>query len=262
MRFLVDSLEALGFRWAYRVVDARAFGLPQRRQRVLLLASRSDDPRSILFQGSETPPPPSDPDEVACGFYWTEGLKGLGWAIDAVPTVKGGSTIGIPSPPAIRMPVGREIVTPDIRDAERLQGFPADWTEPALERVARAGVRWRLIGNAVSVPVAEWVGRCLRTPSEYDDRRDEVINSATPWPRAAWGQKGTAYKADLSTWPVRCPYQHLAEFLRYPTKLLSQKATSGFFNRMTASTTLRFPEGFRRDVMVHLMSMQGELALA
>ena len=43
MRYLVDELEALGFMWAYRVVDARAFGIPQRRQRVLLLASRSED---------------------------------------------------------------------------------------------------------------------------------------------------------------------------------------------------------------------------
>src|SRR4051794_9412192 len=42
MRFLTTSLEELGFRWAYRVVDARAFGLPQRRQRVLMLASRTE----------------------------------------------------------------------------------------------------------------------------------------------------------------------------------------------------------------------------
>jgi DNA (cytosine-5)-methyltransferase 1 len=41
MHFLTSSLEELGFRWAYRVVDARAFGLPQRRQRVVLLASRT-----------------------------------------------------------------------------------------------------------------------------------------------------------------------------------------------------------------------------
>jgi DNA (cytosine-5)-methyltransferase 1 len=43
MRFLTRSLEEMGFSWAYRVVDTRAFGLPQRRQRVLLLASRSED---------------------------------------------------------------------------------------------------------------------------------------------------------------------------------------------------------------------------
>lgn|SRR5258708_4502861 len=49
MRYLTAELEELGYSWAYRVVDARAFGLPQRRQRVLLLASRTDDPRTVLF---------------------------------------------------------------------------------------------------------------------------------------------------------------------------------------------------------------------
>src|SRR5437868_5000383 len=48
MRFVVDELESLGFTWAYRVVDARAFGLPQRRQRVVLVASREEDPRPVL----------------------------------------------------------------------------------------------------------------------------------------------------------------------------------------------------------------------
>src|SRR5437879_2341375 len=38
MRYVTDELERLGFMWAYRVVDARAFGLPQRRLRVILLA--------------------------------------------------------------------------------------------------------------------------------------------------------------------------------------------------------------------------------
>lgn len=37
MRHLTSELGRLGFRWAYRVVDARSFGMPQRRQRVLLL---------------------------------------------------------------------------------------------------------------------------------------------------------------------------------------------------------------------------------
>src|SRR6185369_5770580 len=59
----------------------------------------------------------------ACGFYWTEGNTGLGWAIDAVPPLKSGSALHIPSPPAIWLPETRAIVTPAIEDAERLQGF-------------------------------------------------------------------------------------------------------------------------------------------
>ena len=50
MRWLTAELERRGFTWAYRVVDTQAFGLPQRRQRVLLLASREADPRPILKQ--------------------------------------------------------------------------------------------------------------------------------------------------------------------------------------------------------------------
>lgn len=253
MRFLVSSLEELGFAWAYRVVDTRAFGLPQRRQRVLLLASRTEDPRTVLFQGSEKEPTPSDPNKVACGFYWTEGLKGLGWAIDAVPTLKGGSTIGIPSPPAIRLPHDRSIVTPDIRDAERLQGFAADWTLPAVEDEARKnGPRWRLVGNAVSVPVAKWLGERLQSPKPYDSSKDRQLPKSASWPRAAWGRAGEAYHADVSMWPVRFEYEHLAEFLRYPSTPLSVRATAGFQQRVRKSTTLRFPNGFRRDIVTHL----------
>jgi len=39
MEVIVAALEDLGYRWAYRVMDSRSFGVPQRRQRVFLLAS-------------------------------------------------------------------------------------------------------------------------------------------------------------------------------------------------------------------------------
>jgi DNA (cytosine-5)-methyltransferase 1 len=257
MRFLVESLEELGYAWAYRVVDARAFGLPQRRQRVLLLASRTEDPRTILFHGNECEPTPANPEKVACGFYWTEGLKGLGWAIDAVPTMKGGSTVGIPSPPAIRMPHDRMIVTPEIRDAERLQGFSADWTLPSTDGDNRRnGPRWRLVGNAVSVPVSKWVGERLRAPMPYDDRHDTPLPKDARWPRAAWGKRGKAFRTDLSMWPTQLEYQHLEEFLLYPTAPLSERATAGFLSRVRASTSLRFPKGFKRDIESHLRRMR------
>ena len=130
MRRLTDALEELGYSWAYRVVDTRAFGLPQRRRRVLLLASTTEDPRGVLLEQDAGTPDSEEPDGRPCGFYWTEGTRGLGLAIDGVPTLKGGSAIGIPSPPAIWVP-GEGLFTPDIRDAERLQGFDVDWTKAA-----------------------------------------------------------------------------------------------------------------------------------
>ena len=51
MQWLTDQFAALGYRWAYRVIDTRAFGLPHRRLRVYLLASLVEDPATVLFHG-------------------------------------------------------------------------------------------------------------------------------------------------------------------------------------------------------------------
>jgi len=238
MRHLVHELESRGFTWAYRVVDTLAFGLPQRRQRVILLASRSDDPRDVLFTDNETPVVTPFRMGLWCGFYWTEGLRGLGWAVDAVPTLKGGSTIGIPSPPAIWNSRTGAMFTPDIRDAERLQGFDADWTAPALEAPGvRRGHRWKLIGNAVSVPVAKWVGERLASPGTFDESLlMDRVRPGVSWPRAACGAPNQdACAVDVSSWPVALASEHLATFLDYPCAPLSPRAASGFKSRLDVS---------------------------
>lgn len=258
MRYLVDELESRGFRWAYRVVDSMAFGLPQRRQRVILLASKTEDPRNILFADDVKPAIPEFERGVSCGFYWTEGLRGLGWAVDAVPTLKGGSTIGIPSPPAIWNSLNGTISTPDIRDAERLQGFEADWTKPAVEAGGvRPGHRWKLVGNAVSVPVAKWVGQRLASPGEFDpSRTGDPVRPGVSWPRAAFGRKGEEPRSvDVSMWPVAWPRPHLADFLRYPLTPLSERAAAGFLAR-AKSGSLRFRPEFLRDVERHVSRMR------
>jgi site-specific DNA-cytosine methylase len=78
MRFLTRSLVELGYSWAYRVVDARSFGLPQRRKRVILVASRSEDPRGVLFADDASPSIEEAAQATAFGFYWTEGIGPLG----------------------------------------------------------------------------------------------------------------------------------------------------------------------------------------
>ncbi|MBY0230757.1 MAG: DNA (cytosine-5-)-methyltransferase [Gemmataceae bacterium] len=216
MRLLVRALEGIGYRWAYRVVDARGFGVPQRRKRLLLLASLAGDPCGpLLGQDEGAPPPPDDLSPIdpsrAYGFYWTEGLRGIGWAVDAIPTLKNGSTVGIASPPAVWQPSLGTFGTPDIRDAERLQGFPEDWTLDAATG-HRKGARWGLVGNAVCVPVAEWIGGRLRHPSSFDApyRR---LREAERWPDAAWGAEGKAFVVEASAYPAREAPPALAAFL-------------------------------------------------
>ncbi len=263
MAWLAQELEARGYTWAYRVVDTRAFGLPQRRQRVLLLASRTEDPRPILLNPEHGEVEVTDRAGLACGFYWTEGVRGLGYAIDAVPTLKGGSTIGIPSPPAMwRTGTGR-ITTPHLFDAERLQGFPADWTKPAdaIDGLRSRTDRWKLVGNAVSVPVAGWVGERLLTSERYEGAVEQLLADGARWPKAAWGRAGERFAVDRSMWPVAVPRPHLHEFLQYEPKLLSARATAGFLSRARRST-LRIPEDLICEAEAHLATMSPQLTLA
>lgn len=256
MRFLVGELEALGFRWAYRLVDSRFCGVPQRRHRVLLVASRHHDPSTVLFADEAGEPDVASFRTDACGFYWTEGLRGLGWAPDGVPPLKGGSRIGIPSPPAIWVrgaPPGRAIVTPTIDDAEVLQGFDRGWTAPAQTGRAN-GPRWKLVGNAVTVGVAHWLVGRLHHPGAVCVESRPLADSAR-WPEAAAGAQGRRWAMGASCWPIRAPYRHLGEVLDLTSlPALSARAASGFLERTTRAK-LVFDPAFIADLRAHVATM-------
>jgi len=248
LKLVTSALRELGYDWAYRVIDSQAFGLPQRRRRWYLVASTVGDPRDVLLAGSVTPTEHSG-EPAACGFYWTEGMRALGWAVNAVPPIKGGSSVGVPSPPAILMP-DRRIVTPELRDTERLQGFRPDWTKPA-EMVARTGFRWQLVGNAVTVGAAEWLGGRLVEPVPYNADNDTAMPANGRWPCAAWSVGGETRASAANTTPVWLDREPLARFLKYPTRPLSARAASGFLKR-TRKGSLRFPPGFLAAVEAHI----------
>lgn len=257
MRCIIDELEDLGYRWAYRVVDTFSFGLPQRRERMILVASIALDPSEVvLADDNPLARPATSIGELAHGFYWTEGLGGLGWAVDAVPTLKNGSTIGIPSPPAIFMPDGR-IVKPSIQDAEALQGFPRGWTEPA-QLVAKPSSRWGLVGSAVSVPVAKWLGQRLNQPGSYNQELDEAFPTAGRCPRAARFDGRKRFAVNISTDPVGLRPPHLADFVKGPLDPLSLKAASGFLGR-TRRAKLRFESAFIQAIEEHVAGLGGEI---
>jgi DNA (cytosine-5)-methyltransferase 1 len=255
MTVITRELEKRKYTWAYRVINAQAFGLPQRRKRVVILASIHRDPRAAILQ-SEGKPVVVGTSAKACGFYWTEGNTGIGWASDALPTLKGGSTIGIPSPPAIWIP-GKGVFTPDVRDAERLQGFDPDWTSTASP-TGKIGVRWKLVGNSVAVPMAEWIGQQIRAEKEagkYDASKDEELTDRDLWPKAAWGSRGRRFRSLASEWPLSSPAIGLLNFLQFPLKPLSAAATEGFHKRASASS-LRLSKSFLLGVHSHMVRMR------
>jgi DNA (cytosine-5)-methyltransferase 1 len=218
--------------------------------RVLILASTTEDPRGPLLGSDTNGPALSPPDEsTPCGFYWTEGHRGVGWSPGWLPPIKVGSGLGIPSAPAVWFPSERRVAVPDIRDLERLQGFEADWTAPA-EEVSRRNDRWKLVGNAVSVPVSRWLGERLLAPRDYDPKHDWPVARSGSWPHAAWGDaNGGRFESSASMWPMAVQIPRLDDFLRYEGRPLSSRAAAGFLSRLERFGA-KVPAAFVADLQV------------
>lgn len=241
MTELIRMIEALDYSWAYRVVNTLAFGLPQRRRRVFLVASKDIDPRQVLF-ADEVGAPEKETATLdrPIGFYWTEGRLGVGTTVDGVPPLKIASTVGIPSAPAVLFPDG-QVLTPSIEAAEQLQGFEAGWTN--LDYGVRRSPRWRMVGNAVSVPAATWLAGRVSKPGNVLPLDVRTIWEKDPWPSAAYGSKGKRFAVAASEYPVTMPTPSIEAFRDDNWKPLSKRALAGFISRAEAGG-LRMPEGF------------------
>lgn len=259
IREIVEELEALGYNWAYRTIESLAF-VPQHRKRVFVVASLHSDPRNVILSGNSPKKQGLITGEEftePCGFYWTEGKYALGLYQNGIPTLKVGSSIGIASPPAIAFPSG-DIGCPDIRDAERLQGFPADWTK-AAEDITKPTARWKLVGNAVTVDVVEWIAKKIKQPETYNSSFDKELKKNAKWPNAAWGADGKRYISDVTMYPVEREEISLLTFLEYPCKPLSLKAAKGFDNRLSLGK-VHCPDYFRSAIKKYIEAKENENA--
>lgn len=242
MEWLVTEFERLGYRWAYRVLDTTGFGLPQRRRRVYFVATRDVDPRTILFADETNPSAGAKPDlSLPLGFYWTEGKSGVGLTVDGIPPLKVGSSLGIPSAPAVLFSDG-EVLMPSIEACERLQGFPPGWTIAAADN-GEKNARWRLVGNAVSVSVAQWVAQRIKTPGVVADF--ELIDSDKwqRWPEAAWNIESARVGVVASDKPIAVGLPSISQFRDHTWTRLSDRALNGFISRADAGG-LKMPHGF------------------
>lgn len=256
IRLITQWFDEHGWNWAYRTVDSQHFGVRQRRRRTIVVASRQEDPRTILFPDEAPLRSGVNTNHRAYGFSWTEGNRGLGWGEGVTPTLKGGSKLGIASPPGVWLHGnidGEAIVRPSIHAGERLQGFPSGWTDS----VAREGFRWKLVGNAVTVSVAKWIGDRLLDPGSPVDVERWRFDDLRGWPWAAASVGGIREGWNISERPLQvAPRESLALMLeRYGSIPLSIGATRGFTTRLKGSR-LRSRSGFIEALDTHISVLE------
>jgi DNA (cytosine-5)-methyltransferase 1 len=182
---ILGGLVELGYGFAYRVLDAQRFGVPQRRRRVFVVGHLGDWRRAaaVLFeryslQGHSAPRRQAGEriaDSLTVGANQCSGFPGefvegtsgtldqslrkhsgqnddgrflVSMCLNAHPN---GVTNGIVSSASVRR------LTP--RECERLQGFPDDYTRiPYRGKSAADGPRYKALGNSMAVPVMRWIG--------------------------------------------------------------------------------------------------------
>lgn len=185
------GLSELGYRWAYRVLDAQHFGVPQRRRRVFVVGHLGDGagPAAVLFERESlrwnTPPRREARENVAaltargvgtCGADDNQAQAGhlvapdYERSVSAVTSHSGDKGDGDMNVSTVILGSAVRRLTP--RECERLQGFPDDWTlVPFANGLMADSPRYRMIGNSMAVPVVRWIGERIQAVREVQAQR-------------------------------------------------------------------------------------------
>ena len=143
--------------------------------------------------------------------------------------------------------------TPTIEDAERLQGFPENWTGVLIENGFKDNKRWKLLGNAVNTTVSSWIGSRLENGILERLADDRLFRTnLKPWPKAAISYNGDIWGVKASFYPNGINYIPIMKFLNHPLRPLSLKATLGFQKRVLESTLIKYPEAFKQSINTYL----------
>ena len=179
---VLKALDELGYGLAWRVLNSKDFGVPQQRRRVYIVGVYRDagSPAEVLFEsecGDWNPKANRSNGEKSPSLFQTiigDSVKGplvksIAHCIYAESARHTGTDW---SRNYVWYPDGRvRRFTPN--EVELVQGFPADWTLPSkidsrqTDRID--SLRYHAVGNAVTPPVARWVGERLHAVMERRD---------------------------------------------------------------------------------------------
>lgn len=181
---ILRTLADIGYGVAWRVLDSRYFGVPQSRSRVFIVGSLrgAEAAGSILFESErgdrdseksrQNGKKATSPFAISVGDSGRGFVKKLAHCLYAESARHTGTDW---SRNYVSYPEGRvRRLTP--LETERLQGFPDNWTMP-VKAVANLdaldSARYHACGNAVSVPVVQWIGQRI-----LDQQGEQLIDAS------------------------------------------------------------------------------------
>lgn len=170
------GLEECGYGWAYRVLDAHYFGVPQQRRRVFVVGhsdNRTDLAAKVLFEqqgvcgniaaGSETQKEATA--VIGKGInYFRRGGNFKYHKDKKAATLRSSAASDCFDLVLAREKKYIRRLTP--LECERLQGFPDYWTRIAWRgkpaEQCPDSLRYKAIGNSMAVPVMRWIGERIK----------------------------------------------------------------------------------------------------
>lgn len=163
---IISTLNKLGYGVAWRTLNTRYFGAPQSRPRVFICAWAMSAERAynVLFENTDL----KKVESPRLGFLRKTVCEETGAIVPEVSfclaATSGRHTGTDWSRSYVSYNSSVRRLTPS--ECERIQGFPAGWTLPdsnfKVSQEKIDSMRYKSIGNAVSVPVIEWIGERLK----------------------------------------------------------------------------------------------------
>ena len=169
----LGALGKIGYGFAYRVLDAQYFGVPQRRRRVFVVGYLGHWTRSaaVLFEreslSGHTPQSKekrkdtskSTGKSIVYENHATDSrITNVG---ELAPTITSRYGTGGNNVPLVQNKSAVRRLTPE--ECELLQGFPKGYTDikPKGKRTPDAP-RYKAMGNSMAVPVMKWIGERIK----------------------------------------------------------------------------------------------------